>query len=195
MSIRIDGYWVKKSHLLPSIRLAKMYAWRHHTIFEVVERKSNEWIAEGKKSWQWEKEEFPKIVQIYQADPHFTEVQVFDWHTRYFLRWVDWMSGFQVNEMIEELMLPWKHEWYDGRVGEGTISNDRAWEMSDRMDEDLGNGLYFYIPIIKKLDPVRAILWDIWPPMIKDLQTVGTMMNDGMDSAPIPVFVDYRQKG
>lgn len=193
MSVHINGYWVKKSHLLPSIKLARMYAWRHHTIFTVVRNKVAEWEEQGKKSYEWEREEYPEIVRLYQADPHFTEVVAYDWGKRYFIRWVDHMSGISPQDMIDELLLPWKHEWYDGRVMEGTINNDRAWAMADKMDEFTADGTYFYIPIIRKTDPIKAIIWDIWPPAIRELRRVGALLNDGVDSAPIPVFVDYRK--
>lgn len=195
MSLRLDGYWVKKSHLWESVKLAKMYTWRHHSVMHAVADKFAEHRANGGRGFDFEKNVYPGIVEAYQADPDFVEIQVFDRHSKFFIRWIDHMSGFRTSEMVKELMLPWKHVWYDGRVGEGSISTNRAWEIEKWFDEGVNNGMYFVIPILQRRDPTRAHIFDIWPPMIKDLRRVGEMMHDGMDMAPIPVFVDYRKEG
>jgi len=195
MSIRISGYWVKKRHFWESVKLAKMYAFRHHEVLKIVERRVAEYRRQDKSAWDYEREEYPKLVRDFQADPHFVEIQAFEKGHRYFIRWIDYMGGFGVDDMIGELLLPWELCAYDGRVDEGTITYDQADKMADWMDGLVNNGLFFYIPIIAKLDPTRAVIQDLWPPIIKDLRRAGTLMHDGMDSAPIPVFVDYDKRG
>ena len=195
MSTIINGYWIKKREFWPSVMLAKLYAFRHHSIMSLVRIKVEE-IREnesepGPKMFEWQTKDYIEIQKAYQADPNFVEIQVFDRKQKYFIRWLDYMGGFSVEEMIEELMLPWTHDWYDGRVGEGTMNYQQADVMGDWLDADVHNGRYFYTPIISTRDPTNAYIYDLWPPIVKDLRRVGGLLMDGVEEAPIPVYVDY----